>query len=115
MRAIEAGVRLALKNILLLTDFSEPSELAIPFAIAIAREYESKVYAMHVLTSVPLAYATPESAAAATCITSEHFRPRRTSSSTSRTTIASACTAMRVPAPLKKERCILPIRTCFQR
>jgi len=65
MRAIETGVRLALKNILLLTDFSEPSELAIPFAIAIAREYESKVYAMHVLTPVPLAYATPESAAAA--------------------------------------------------
>ena len=65
MNAIETGVRLALKNILLLTDFSEPSELAIPFAIAIAREYESKVYAMHVLTPVPLAYATPESAAAA--------------------------------------------------
>src|SRR6266571_4434877 len=65
MSAIEAGVRLTLKNILLLTDFSEPSELALPFAIAIAREYESKVYAMHVLTPVPLAYATPESAAAA--------------------------------------------------
>jgi nucleotide-binding universal stress UspA family protein len=65
MRVIETGVRLALKNILLLTDFSEPSELAIPFAVAIAREYESKVYAMHVLTPVPLAYATPESAAAA--------------------------------------------------
>jgi nucleotide-binding universal stress UspA family protein len=65
MRAIEAGVRLTLKNILLLTDFSEPSELAVPFATAIAREYESKLYAMHVLTSVPLAYATPESAAAA--------------------------------------------------
>lgn len=65
MRAIEAGVRLTLKNILLLTDFSEPSEIAIPFAIAIAREYDSKVYAMHVLTPVPLAYASPESAAAA--------------------------------------------------
>jgi nucleotide-binding universal stress UspA family protein len=65
MRAIERGVRLTLKSILLLTDFSEPSELAVPFAIAIAREYESKVYAMHVLTPVPLSYATPESAAAA--------------------------------------------------
>ncbi len=65
MSAIETGVRLSLKNILLLTDFSEPSELAVPFAIGIAREYESKVYAMHVLTPVPLAYATPESAAAA--------------------------------------------------
>jgi nucleotide-binding universal stress UspA family protein len=63
MRAIEAGVRLTLKNILLLTDFSEPSELAVPFAVAVAREYESKVYAMHVLTPVPLAYASAESAA----------------------------------------------------
>jgi nucleotide-binding universal stress UspA family protein len=65
MRAIETGVRLALKNILLLTDFSEPSELAVPFAIAIAREYESRVYAMHALTPVPVAYASPETAAAA--------------------------------------------------
>jgi nucleotide-binding universal stress UspA family protein len=65
MAAIETGVRLTLKNILLLTDFSEPSELVVPFAIAIAREYESKVYGMHVLTPVSLAYATPESAAAA--------------------------------------------------
>ena len=65
MSAIETGVRLTLKNILLLTDFSEPSELAVPFAVAIAREYESKVHAMHVLTPIPLAYATPESAAAA--------------------------------------------------
>ena len=65
MSVIETGVRLTLKNILLLTDFSEPSEVAVPFAVAIAREYESKVYAMHVLTPIPLAYATPESAAAA--------------------------------------------------
>lgn len=64
MSAIETGTRLALKNILFLTDFSEPSEIAIPFARAVAREYESKVYAMHVLTPVPLAYASPESAAA---------------------------------------------------
>jgi len=65
MKTIEAGVGLTLKNILLLTDFSEASELAVPFAIAIAREYESKVYAMHVLTPIPLAYGSPESAAAA--------------------------------------------------
>src|SRR5215469_4541828 len=65
MRTIEAGVRLSLKNILLLTDFSEASELAVPFALAIAREYESKVYAMHVLTPIPLTYASPGSAAAA--------------------------------------------------
>jgi hypothetical protein len=38
MRTMETRARLTLKNILLLTDFSEPSELALPFAIAIARE-----------------------------------------------------------------------------
>jgi nucleotide-binding universal stress UspA family protein len=65
MRAIETGTRLVLKNLLLLTDFSESSELAIPFAVSLAREYEAKVYALHVLTPVPLAYATPESAAMA--------------------------------------------------
>jgi nucleotide-binding universal stress UspA family protein len=65
MSTVETRGRLSLKNVLLLSDFSEPSELTIPLAIAIAREYESKVYAMHVLTPLPLVYATPESAAAA--------------------------------------------------
>ena len=64
MKAMATGTRLALKHILFLTDFSEPSEVAIPFAVAIAREYEAKVHALHVLTPVPLAYATPESTAA---------------------------------------------------
>jgi len=63
MKAIQTGTRLTLKNILFLTDFSEPSDIAIPYAIAIAREYEAKVYALHVLTPVPLAYGTPESTA----------------------------------------------------
>lgn len=65
MGAIEAGTRLTLKNILFLTDFSEPSDVAIPFAVALAREYQAKVCALHVLTPVPLAYASPESAAGA--------------------------------------------------
>lgn len=62
---MEPGTRLSLKNILFLTDFSEPSEIALPFAMAIAREYEAKVHALHVLTPLPLAYAAPETAAAA--------------------------------------------------
>jgi len=64
MKAIATGTRIAVKDILFLTDFSEPSEVAIPFAIAIAREYDAKVHALHVMTPVPLAYAIPESAAA---------------------------------------------------
>ena len=64
MGTIEAGTRLMLKNILFLTDFSEPSEVAIPYVVAIAREFEAKAGALHVLMPVPLAYASPESAAA---------------------------------------------------
>jgi nucleotide-binding universal stress UspA family protein len=64
MRTLEAGTRVALKNILFLTDFSEPSEVAIPYAVAIAREYQAKACALHVLTPYPLAYASPESVAA---------------------------------------------------
>lgn len=64
MNGTETSVRLALPKILLLTDFSEPSELAIPFAIAIAREYESKVCALHVLTPIQHSFESPQSAAA---------------------------------------------------
>jgi nucleotide-binding universal stress UspA family protein len=46
--------RVGLKNILYLTDFSESSEAALPFAIAIARNYGASVHALHVLTpSIP--------------------------------------------------------------
>lgn len=65
MERIESGTRLALKNILFLTDFSEPSEVAIPYAVAIAREYEAEIHALHVLTPIPLAYADPLAAGAA--------------------------------------------------
>lgn len=60
MGTVEAGARVTPKNILYLTDFSGPSEAALPFARAIAHEYGAKVYALHVLTLVPMAYATPE-------------------------------------------------------
>jgi hypothetical protein len=39
----EVGTRIALKNILYLTDFSEPSEAALPFATSVAREYGAKI------------------------------------------------------------------------
>jgi nucleotide-binding universal stress UspA family protein len=60
MKAAETGARIALKNILYLTDFSEPSEAALPFAASIAREYGCKVYALHVLTPVMYTYTAPE-------------------------------------------------------
>jgi nucleotide-binding universal stress UspA family protein len=64
MKAMEAGTRISLKTVLLLTDFSEPSEAAVPFALSIGREYGAKLCALHALTPIPLAYTAPESAAA---------------------------------------------------
>ena len=56
----EAGARVTLNNILYLTDFSEPSEAALPFAAAVAREYGAKVYAYHALIPAAYVYTTPE-------------------------------------------------------
>lgn len=53
-----------LKNILYLTDFSEPSEQALPFAVAMARKYGAKVYSLHVFMPAPYAGKTPGMAAA---------------------------------------------------
>lgn len=65
MAEVQIGARVVLKNILYLTDFSEPSEAALPFAASIAREYGAKVYAYHVLIPAAYTYTTPELTAAA--------------------------------------------------
>jgi nucleotide-binding universal stress UspA family protein len=57
----QVSERIGLKDILFLTDFSEPSEAALPFAIALARKYGAKVHALHVLLPEPYTYVTPES------------------------------------------------------
>lgn len=41
--------RLSLKNILFATDLSNCSDAALPFALAIARKYESKLFVAHVI------------------------------------------------------------------
>ncbi len=46
--------RIALKNILFLTDFSEASGTALPYATTMARAYDSNVTALHVV--VPSVY-----------------------------------------------------------
>ena len=56
----EAGARIRLNNILYLTDFSEPSEAALPFAAAVAREYGAKIFAYHALIPAAYVYTTPE-------------------------------------------------------
>lgn len=56
MTLIGPSTRITLKNILFLTDFSESSEAALPFAIAMARNYGASVHALHVLTpTIPAA------------------------------------------------------------
>jgi len=72
MRAAEAKTKATIKNILCLTDFSQPSEAAIPFAAAIARGYGATVHAMHILIPAPYLYTTPELTAAAIEAEEEH-------------------------------------------
>jgi nucleotide-binding universal stress UspA family protein len=62
MVTAHAGKRIDFKNVLFLTDFSEPSCDALPFATAIARGYGSRVYALHVLVPSTYAYMSPEAA-----------------------------------------------------
>ena len=60
MKAVDTGTRINLKSILFLTDFSQPSEAALPFAIAIAREFAATIHALHVLIPQPYLYMTPQ-------------------------------------------------------
>lgn len=60
MKAAQAGSRVALRNILFLTDFSEPSQRALPFALAMAREFGARLHALHVIIPQPYTYTTPE-------------------------------------------------------
>ncbi len=54
MPLLDAKPRLALKNILFPTDFSQPSRDALPFALAIARRYESTVFLVNIVEEVPV-------------------------------------------------------------
>jgi nucleotide-binding universal stress UspA family protein len=54
MLHVQANQRIGLKNILFLTDFSEPSAAALPFAAMVARTFGSKVTALHAI--LPSAY-----------------------------------------------------------
>jgi nucleotide-binding universal stress UspA family protein len=49
MPVVEGKARVALKNILFPTDFSERSAAALPYAAAVARHYQAKVYLAHVV------------------------------------------------------------------
>jgi nucleotide-binding universal stress UspA family protein len=61
MSLVRANHRISLKNILFLTDFSEPSTAALPCATMIARAYGAKVTALHVLLPSVYEYMAAES------------------------------------------------------
>ncbi len=65
MTTLKVGTRISLDNILFLTDFSEPSEQALPFAISIARAHGAQLQALHVLLPTPALYTTPDLTVAA--------------------------------------------------
>lgn len=53
MAVLSARPRLALKKIIVPTDFSPASELALQFAIGIARHYGSRIHLVHAVEPVP--------------------------------------------------------------
>jgi len=61
MKLTDAKMRISLKNILYLTDFSPVAEGAAPFVLALARRYGAKVVALHVRAPQAYGMAPPES------------------------------------------------------
>src|SRR5271157_1583706 len=59
MKTLEAGKRIALKNILFATDFSPHSDAALPYAVAIARQYGARLYGAHVVPSEDYLFTAP--------------------------------------------------------
>jgi nucleotide-binding universal stress UspA family protein len=53
MPASATSLRLTFKNVLFPTDFTEASEHALPFALAIAKAYGAKVYVTHAINPQP--------------------------------------------------------------
>jgi len=53
--------QIALKNILFATDFETSATRSLPFAVALAKRYGAKLYALHVIPSEALALASPQS------------------------------------------------------
>ena len=49
----KTNTRISLSNILVTTDFSKVSKNALPFAAALARQYEAKIIVAHALSPEP--------------------------------------------------------------
>jgi nucleotide-binding universal stress UspA family protein len=62
--AVEDSKRVLLTKILVTTDFSEVSDRALDYAIALARRYDARIYLAHVITPDPFQFAEPQLAQA---------------------------------------------------
>ena len=60
MSYIGLGDRIRLQNVTLATDFSEASDAAVGYAASIARNYQGKVYAVHVIPPEVYWWVSPE-------------------------------------------------------
>lgn len=60
MKTLEAGTQVQVKNVLFATDFSDYSNAALPYALAIAHQYGVKLYAAHVLSAESYLFTVPE-------------------------------------------------------
>ena len=61
---VESAKRVLLTKILVTTDFSEVSDRALDYAIALARRYDARIYLAHVITPDPFQFAEPQLAQA---------------------------------------------------
>lgn len=60
MKALEAGKRITLNNILFATDFSPHSNAALPYAMAIAGQYGAEIFGAHVAASEDYLFTAPD-------------------------------------------------------
>lgn len=66
MSAAATAPRIALSNILYLTDFSESSRAALGLAKAVASAYDSRIHALHVLLPPPVSFGEAQMASSVT-------------------------------------------------
>jgi len=60
MTTLEVGKRIALTNIMFATDFSNNFDVALPYALAITRQYGAKLYGAHVVSSEDYLFTAPD-------------------------------------------------------
>ena len=59
IREVRANQKISLARIMVLTDFSGASDLALQYAIALARRYEAKIYLTHIISPASYQLAEP--------------------------------------------------------